>query len=96
MSLQNAIISIINDIPREYCFDSHFIIQQIIEKYSDEYLEFASSFVGKSTPTLTAHSQIGFEIQKLCKTGILLQLDDKSWSFNIHHIASENTLYKKQ
>ena len=96
MNLNNAIKLLVEqEVKINYCFDSHFIIQLLIEKYSDEYLQFVSNYVTSSQITITAHQQIGNEIAKLCNEGILKQMQCKSWSFNIHHNPSECTLFKK-
>jgi hypothetical protein len=95
MALIDSIETIINSIPKDCCFDSHFIIQSLIEKYSDEYLLFCSTYVNVSDSTNTAHRQIGREIKKLCDNNLIVQLEYKGWSFNFHHNISLCTIYRK-
>ena len=91
MNLQQAISEIINAIPTDFYFDSHFIIEQLIKNYSDEYIRFVSIYSGSSDPTLTAHSQLGHEISR----NLSIQQAGKSISSNIHQNISECTLFKK-
>lgn len=88
-----------NNIAIEICFDSHLIIQLLIEQYSDDYFQFASKYsgAGKVDIARIIHSQIAFQIKELTKgeDPILEQLDCKVVSFNIHHNISENTLWKR-
>lgn len=42
--MKDVIREIINSIPKNFIFDSHFVINQIIKNYSDEYLQFAAQF----------------------------------------------------
>ncbi len=92
--MQNAIEKIINDVPKGCIFDSHFVISELIKNYSNEYLSFASKFADSDQITLSAHGQIGKEINKL--DGVLLEKIGPSWSGNIHRNPSECTCWKKR
>jgi hypothetical protein len=94
MTLSQAFEFIMNSIPKGFYFDSHFIIQNLIEEYSDDYLLFCSQYVNSNEATRTAHAQIGKEIQKLCMTGLISQIGD-SISYNLHHKKSKSTIYQK-
>ncbi len=101
--MHNAIKIIIlypqNNIPAGYCFDSHFIIKLLMEKYSDEYLQFVCQYVGAGKVDIAkiAHSQIAFQIKELTKGDdpILKQHECKIVSYNIHHKISANTLWER-
>lgn len=92
--MEKAILSIINEIPKNHIFDSHFIINELIKGYSDVYLTFASNYASNnSTVTLTSHRQIGKKINEL--DGTVLAQVGKAWSENIHKRPSECTCWKK-
>jgi hypothetical protein len=95
MSINEAIIEIVNTIQKKHYFDSHLIIQLLIEKHSDEYISYVSQYITSGEITTIAHSQLGREIQKLCQAGLIVQIDEKSLSYNIHHNLAECTLYQK-
>jgi len=63
--MQKAIQAIIDEVPKGCIFDSHFVINELIKRFSDEYFEFVGKFATNSpNVTLTAHGQIGQEINK--------------------------------
>ena len=92
--MQNVIRTIIEKIPSGRIFDSHYIINQIIKNYSDEYLAYAGNFNAATDRTLVVHGNIGKEISKF-NTIMIRQLSDPSWSENIHGNASECTCWLK-
>ncbi len=90
--MQNSIKKIIEDIPKGCIFDSHFIINELIKKYSDQYLYFVKKFIKKDNQiTLILHGQIGKEINKLNN---IKKIGD-SWSENIHKTPSKCTCWEK-
>jgi len=92
--MQNAIQSIVNGVPKGHIFDSHFIINELIKRFSDEYLTFVSNFaMDNQNITLTSHGKIGQEINKL--NGTVLQKIGDAWSENIHKTPSKCTCWKK-
>ena len=84
--MQNAIKEIINGtdgVPKGCIFDSHFVINELIKRFSDEYLAFSSKYAGnKEKLTNTVHMQIGQEINKLDGTSI--ERVGESYSETIH------------
>ena len=61
--MQLAIERILDEVPSNHIFDSHFVIAQLIKRYSDQYLEFASSIdASSSDKTRVVHGQIGRKI----------------------------------
>jgi hypothetical protein len=94
MSISNAIQTVVNEVPKECIFDSHFIINELIKRFSDEYFTFVSNFAIKSNNnlTLTAHGQIGQEIKKLNN----VEMIGDAWSENIHKTSSKCTCWKKK
>jgi hypothetical protein len=97
MAIQDAIKRIIEVIPKGKIFDSHYVINQLISDYSDEYLTFASSIADSQNKTSTVHGQIGKEIKKFSDSGLIKQEGETGdfWSDNIRGNASECTGWKK-
>jgi hypothetical protein len=91
--MQQTLTTIINIIPRGCIFDSHYIIEQLIKNYSDEYINFVSQYANTPLATLTAHGKIGQEISKL--NGICIKLDNESFSYNIHNNPSLCAAWQK-
>ena len=92
MNLQDALQKIIDEIPKGLVFDSHHVIDQLIIKYSDEYINYVSKFANKSNPTLAAHGNIGQEIKRIPN---VQKQELKSWSYNIHGKPNACTLWEK-
>ena len=92
--MESAIRTIVDEVPQGCVFDSHFVINELIKRFSDEYLFFAARFAGGQQPTLAAHGQIGQEINKLDGTAIERMGD--AWSENIHKTPSLCTCWKKR
>ena len=92
--MEDLIRSIIDTIPRGKIFDSHFIINQLIKRHSDEYLRFASQFANSTELTLSVHGKIGQLINGF-DGSVLRRLDRESWSENIHGNSSPCTCWEK-
>jgi len=92
--MDTAIRTIVDEVPQGYIFDSHFVINELIKRFSDEYLLFASKFAGSTQPTLAAHGQIGREINKL--DGTLIEKIGDAWSETIHKTPGRCTCWKKR
>lgn len=92
--MQNAIRTIVDEIPSRRIFDSHFVINRLIKHHSDAYLSYASTINATTDKTLIVHGNIGKEIAKLGDS-VLRQLPDLSWSENIHGNASECACWQK-
>jgi len=95
MSISTAIEELIKKVGKEHVFDSHYIINNLIKKYSDDYLNYASSIATTSDKTLRIHGRLGKEIAKFEST-LIERIDLKSWSDNIHEKASSCTCWKKK
>jgi hypothetical protein len=92
--METAIRTIVDQVPKGCVFDSHFVINELIKRYSDEYLTFACRFAGgNEQPTLAAHGQIGQEINKL--DGTVIAKVGEAWSENIHRTPSPCTCWRK-
>lgn len=92
--VEEAIRQIIKGVPRRCIFDSHFVLSELIKRFSDEYLSFAGRFArGTQEPTLPTHGQIGRTINRLGATAIMKI--GPSWSENIHKRPSRCTCWKK-
>ncbi|MEQ1914534.1 MAG: hypothetical protein ABL855_05550 [Sideroxydans sp.] len=94
MKMQNAILEILNGIPKGKVFDSHYVISQLIKYHSDVYLTFAGGINASSERTLAVHGQIGKEIAKF-EAGSISRIANMSWSENIRGNPSECTAWKK-
>ncbi len=92
--MQNSISEILNGIPKEKVFDSHYVISQLIKYHSDIYLIFASGINASSAITLAVHGQIAKEIAKF-ESGSISRKTNMSWSENIHGNSSECTAWEK-
>ena len=92
--MENALRIIVDGVPQGCIFDSHFVINELVKRFSDEYLSFASRFAGGQQPTLAARGQIGQEINKLDRT-VIERIGD-AWSENIHKTPSLCTCWKKR
>jgi len=75
-----AIRIIIESVREGHIFDSHFVIDMLIKKHSDNYLRFAASFSPNITTALV-HGQIAMQISK-CDD--LVESQDSAWSEHIH------------
>jgi hypothetical protein len=92
--MQNAISAILNEIPKGKVFDSNYVVSQLIQSHSDEYLFFASNMNASSDRTLTVHGQIGKEIAKF-ESNSISRIANMSWSVDIHGNPSECTAWEK-
>ncbi|WP_059369700.1 hypothetical protein [Treponema endosymbiont of Eucomonympha sp.] len=91
--LDTAIEEIIKKIPCGAIFDSHAIIEYLLQNYSDVYL---SSFIGGST--LAYNGIIGNKIESFCspaKGALLAKVGDSSWSMNIRKNFSTCACWKR-
>jgi hypothetical protein len=88
-----AIRRIIEPIRRDFVFDSHYVINQLIKYYSDEYIIFVSQYSNSQLPTFTAHQQIG-QVINSCNA-LVRRLDYQSWSETIHCNGGECALWQR-
>jgi hypothetical protein len=93
MEFREAVRQIIEPIESGYTFDSHYVIDQLIKNYSDEYIVFVSQYSNSQEPTFTAHQQIG-QVINTC-TDLIHRLDYQSWSENIHGNSSECAMWQR-
>jgi hypothetical protein len=94
MDIEKAIEVIVDEIPSGLMFDSHFVVNQLIENHSDGYLRFAAQYASGDAPTLTTHQMIGHKIKELNGASVQRQETD-SWSLNIHHTPGKCALWLK-
>ena len=93
--MESAIRTIVNEVPQGCVFDSHFVINELIKRFSDEYLSFAGRFAGgNQKPTLPAHGQIAQEINKLDPA--VIEKIGEAWSENIHKTPGKCTCWRKR
>ncbi len=93
--METAIRTIIADVPQGHIFDSHFVINELVKRFSDQYLSFAARFaVGNPQLTLTAHGRIAQGIDTL--DGTVIDRIGDAWSENIHKILSKCACWRKR
>ena len=92
--MQALVEQILRSIPVGRVFDSHFIIQRVIESGSDTYIRFASQYSGGQEPTLTSHQQIGHVINSFSGT-LVQRMPADSWSQSIHGSPSPCALWRR-
>ena len=97
--IQSIILDPNNNIKVGYCFDSHLIIELIIEQYSDDYFKFISKSIKPNSTNIAnmGHGQLSMEIKKLSEDvdPIIEKCVCKSVSFTIHNKLSECALWKR-
>jgi len=93
--IQQAIQEILQSIPKDHLFDSHFVINELIRKHSDEYLRFANSFNHTGLTTEIFHGHIAQEIANFEGTLASRKQKPMSWSHNIHGECSECSCWQK-
>jgi hypothetical protein len=94
--MKNAIQEIIKKVPKGKIFDSHYVINQLISDYSDEYLIFASSVADSQKKTNSVHGSIGKEIGKFSDLVEQVGEAGEFWSDNIRGHASVCTGWRKK
>ena len=94
MDINQAIEETLDGIETGHVFDSHFVVNELIEKHSDEYLRFAAQYAGGDAPTLTTHQMIGHKIKGFNGASVQRQ-ERNSWSLNIHHKPGKCALWLK-
>ena len=87
--MRKIIESVIENIPRGMIFDSHTIIDYLLQNDSDAYLQNCN---GKTTELY--HAFIGQTISDIEKEGLVKNIG-KSWSLNIHKTFSECACWEK-
>jgi len=92
----NCLEKILKDIKVGYYFDTHYVINRIIEKeeYTDEYIRFSAQYSESEKPTFTTHQQIGHQIASF-EGNLVERQKGQSWSVNIHGNSSECALWKR-
>jgi hypothetical protein len=92
--MKNTIKKVIKDIDSGTYFDSHFIIDQVIRDFSDNYLKFAAAHQARSKVTEYVHSEIAKLISSLDGT-LVSRVPGNSISYNIRGKKSKCALWKK-
>ena len=92
--MESAIRTIVDEVPREHVFDSHFVMNELIKRFSNKYLSFAGGFATDDEKrTLVAHGKIGQEINNLMeRLSIKLALHGQKTSIRsqVHAHAGKN------
>jgi len=87
--MKEIIESIIEGIPHGMIFDTHTIIEYLLQKDSDAYLQNCD---GRTTTSY--HGYIGQVINDIAEEGLVRRVGD-SWSLNIHKRFSECACWQK-
>jgi hypothetical protein len=88
--MKEIIESVIGNIQPGRIFDTHAIIEYLLQNNSDAYLR---NFNGKTTELY--HADIGQIISEIAKEGLVENIG-KSWSLNIHKTFTECACWKKR
>jgi len=88
--MKETIESIIDKILPGMIFDTHAIIEYLLQNDSDSYLQNCN---GKTTELY--HAYIGQVIADIAEGGLIERIGD-SWSLNIHKTFSKCSCWKKQ
>ncbi len=94
VEFREAVRQIVENVPSGLAFDSHYVINQLLKKYSDEYIVFVSQYANSLKPTFTAHQQIGHAIDSF-NGSIVQRMDYQSWSETIHGDGGECALWRR-
>ncbi|MDR2176867.1 MAG: hypothetical protein LBP20_02360 [Treponema sp.] len=96
-AIKAAIESIITKkIPKGAMFDTHAVIECLIQEHSDTYLEFYRINGGGGTSI--HHQNIAFILSKF-KDGLIERVGDANsqiWSMNIHGNYNKDACWKKK
>lgn len=90
--MNSVVKGIIENIDKGTMFDSHFIIDTVILKHSDEYLRYAAGHTAKDKVTEYMHGCLAKEIASF-KGTLVEQIDGDSLSYNIRGNASKCALW---
>ena len=86
--IKECIEKIVGEIPNGHVFDSHYVIGEIIKRYSDAY-----RFASDDETTTQMHGRIA---QIIGRCQCVDKLTDESWSNTIHGKPSQCALWKRK
>jgi hypothetical protein len=95
-TMEAAIESIVKKIPRGALFDTHAVIECLIQEHSDVYLDFYKDSEGGGTAK--HHQNIALILCDFAETGLIERIgdaDSKIWSMNIHKNITPCVCWKK-
>jgi hypothetical protein len=75
-------------------FDSHYVVECMIQEFTDDYLSVAQKIDSKNNLTLRVHQYIGNLIAKF-EGKLVERQNDQSHSLNIHGNSSTCALWKR-
>jgi hypothetical protein len=91
-AMEKAIKAILAKIPKGAMFDTHTVIECLIQKYSDEYLDFYKAGGGGGTEK--HHLNIGLILSDFVEAGLIERLGEAR-SMNIHKNLTACACWKK-
>jgi hypothetical protein len=92
--MKNTLEKIIKEIPKGRLFDTHSIIECLLRRYSDQYLDFY-----QGGGTTVHHQKIAFILVEFVNEGVIERVGEsntKIWSQNIHKNFTPCTCWKKR
>jgi hypothetical protein len=89
--MKDKIKAIIRKIPKGSIFDTHTIIEYMLQKYSNTYIKNPN---GNSTEL--HHAKISRIILSIAKEVNVKKFEDKSWSLNIRDKFSKCACWQKK
>jgi hypothetical protein len=93
-AMRAAVESIIKKIPKRAMFDTHAVIECLIQEHSDEYLDFYK----KGEGTNKHHQNIALILSDFVEAGLIERIGDdntKIWSMNIRKNLTPCVCWKK-
>ena len=89
--MQEAIRQIIEPISVGYIFDSHFVIDCLIRQNTNAYFDFVRANPNANVNHI--HGHIAKIISR--QQDLVRQVEGKSWSINIHGVASDCAAWRR-
>ncbi len=90
--MNNALTTIVNAIPSDRYFDSHYVIETLIRNHGDTYFHFLRA--SNQNTTALVHRDISALIQQFVPH-LVTDTMSKSHSYNIREHATPCRLWKK-
>ncbi len=94
LSMDNIIREILERIPGNCIFNSHFVINQLRAQYPEDYTNFVGDSENMELATRVAHSTIGKQIKQF-DGSLIKKLEQQAWSENVNGTASRCAAWLK-
>ena len=96
MDRRECVERILHKIPFNYYFDSHYIVEEMIKGFPDEYDALFDVISGEGDMLkLRVHQYMGHVIKRFDGTLITRKAGQSSWSMNVNGVPSKCALWQK-